>query len=293
MPSFGTCKPGDSSSSLNGREITRIPAVPSRSAATVAPGEATYNISVKTGYDVLKKAYIRRPGTAMPSAERKYSEQEVEEILEKAVEGDPAKALAGLDGMSLTELKAIGAEVGIEPERIESAARSLVRPPAFEANPLVGGPTAFDYEVRVPGEIPQGRLSEVVALIRRITGKPGTLSELHGTLEWHADGDMGSRWVTVSPNEGHTTIRASARLGQGALLSLIPTAIAGATALIPVLNAPSADGNPLALVLIPGVLALYLATRGLWSRHARKEANRLHQVVEELSLLAESLDEDI
>lgn len=229
-------------------------------------------------------------GLAMSTEDRKYSEDEVTEILRKAVEGDPAKTLARADGMSLTELKAIGAEVGIDPERIESAAHSLVVTPVSPGHPLVGGPTAFDYDVRVPGEIPPDRTPDVVALIRRATGKPGKLSELHGTIEWREDGDMGSRWVTVSPHDGHTTIRASARLGQGAAISFVPTAIAAIAALVPVLNAPSADGNLMALALIPLVLSLYLMTRSLWSRHARKEAEALNRVVEEVSRLAESID---
>lgn len=228
----------------------------------------------------------------MSIEDRTYSEQEVDEILTKAMEGDPGRELAGSDGMSLTELKAIGAEVGIDPDRIENAALSLVREPETRAHPLLGSPTAIDYEVRVPGELPKDLTPEVVALIRRATGKPGKLSELHGTLEWRADGDMGSRWLTVSPHHGHTTIRASARLGQGAVLSFIPTVAAALGSLVPVLNAPSADGNMMALLLIPVVLAIYLATRGLWSSHARKEASGLHQAVEEIRRLAESIDEE-
>jgi len=228
----------------------------------------------------------------MPSEDRKYTEQEVAEILEKAVEGDAVKALAHSDGMSLTELKSIGAEVGIDPGRIENAAHSLVRAPESKANPLLGAPTAIDYEVRVPGEIPEHLTPEVIALVRRATGKPGKLSEIHGTVEWRADGDMGSRWVTVSPHDGHTTIRASARLGQGAAISFIPTVVAAIASVVPVLNAPSADGNIMALVLIPLVLSVYLMTRGLWSRHARKEASGLQQAVEEISRLAESVDGD-
>lgn len=226
----------------------------------------------------------------MPGEERKYSEQEVAEIIQHAVEGEPGTSLAASNGMSLAEVKAIGAEVGISPLRIENAARALVQGPEAPANPLLGAPTAVDYEARVAGEIPQELTPEVVALIRRATGKPGKLSELHGTVEWRADGDMGSRWVTVSPHEGHTTIRASARLGQGAAISFIPAVIATIASAVPVLNAPSADGNIMALVLIPLVLSLYLLTRGLWSRHARKEALGLQQAVEEISRLAESVE---
>jgi len=228
----------------------------------------------------------------MPAEDRKYSEDEVAEILDKAVDGDGVGALGRSEGMSLTELKAIGAEVGIDPDRIENAAHSLVRAPKTKANSLVLGLTDFDFEARVPGEIPADRTPDVIALIRRITGKPGKLSELHGTLEWRTDGDVGSRWVTVSPRDGHTTIRASARLGQGGWISMIPTAMAAIGSLVPVLNAPSADGNMMALLLIPMVIALYMMTRGLWSRYARKEAEQLQQVVEELGQLAESVGED-
>ncbi len=228
----------------------------------------------------------------MSSEDRTFSEEEVDEILRKAVEGDAPIAPSGSDGMSLTELKDIGVEVGIDPQRIEDAAHSLTRPPEIQSNALVGGPTALDYEVRVPGEIPANRVGEVVALIRRITGKPGTLSELHGMLEWRTEGEIGSRWITVSPHDGHTTIRASARLGQGAAMSFIPTAVAAIASVVPVLNAPSADGNMMALLLIPVVLTIYLATRGLWSNHAQKEARQLQQVVEELGRLVESIDED-
>lgn len=227
----------------------------------------------------------------MSMDERRYSEDEVAEILQNAVEGDAASALAHSDGMSLGELKTIGAEVGIDPARIESAARALVRAPEARKHPLVGAPTSLDYEARVPGEIPPDGAPEVIATIRRIMGTPGKISELHGTLEWRTAGDMGAKWVTVSPREGHTTIRSSAQFGQGALISLIPTALATFLSAVPVLNAPSADGNMMALILIPLVAALYLMTRGIWSWYSAKEAARMQQVVEELSVLAGTLGE--
>ena len=224
------------------------------------------------------------------SNERRFSDEEVALIIQRAAEGGPGEIRGRADGTSLAELKSIGAEVGIDPARIEAAAHALVQVPEAPASPLLGAPTTVDYEVRVPGEIPPESTPEAIAVIRRITGMPGKVSELHGTTEWRADGDMGSRWVTVSSRDGHTTVRASARLGQGAAISFIPTALAAFASLFPVLNAASADGDMMSLVLIPLVLAVYLATRGLWSRHARKEARQLRQVVEELGWLAESVE---
>ena len=58
-----------------------------------------------------------------PIDERKFTDREVREILKKAVERGPSGALAKSEGLSLTELKSIGEEVGIEPARLEDAAR--------------------------------------------------------------------------------------------------------------------------------------------------------------------------
>jgi hypothetical protein len=134
---------------------------------------------------------------------------------------------------------------------------------------------------------------DAVALIRRIAGKPGKLTELHGTVEWRADGDMGSRWVTVSPREGHSTIRASARLGQGAMISFIPSAVLSIFAIVATVADVSDTGNALPLLLLPLMLvSLYLIPRSLWSRSALKESENLKRAVEELGRLAESTDED-
>ena len=222
--------------------------------------------------------------------DRKYTDQEVAEILREALEGELAQGLTLSPGTSLAELKAIGSEVGIDPDRIERAARSLALRAPSEVSPLLGAATAVDYEARIPGVIPPEATPEVLSVIRRITGMPGEVSEIRGTMEWRANGDMGSRWVTVSPAAGHTTVRASARLGQGAALSFIPTGIAALASVIPVLNALSADGDPMSFVLIPVVGGIYLATRSLWSRFARKEADRLQQVVAEVSRLAAPAD---
>ena len=226
----------------------------------------------------------------MPTDDRRYTDQEVGEILKRAVEGDPTKALTRSDSTSLAELKAIGAEVGIDPDRIEHAARSLaVRRPA-RVNPLLGAATDVDHEARLPGVISAEDTPEAVAKIRQIMGMLGETSEIRGTMEWRASGDMGARWVTVSPSDGHTTIRASARLGQGAALSFIPTIITTVASAIGILGGANVDGEPLAGGLLLMVVMVYATTRSLWSRFARREDDRLKEVVAELSKLVVPAD---
>jgi hypothetical protein len=60
-------------------------------------------------------------------AERRYSEDEVASIFERATEAKPAsrRQLSSSSGMTLGELQDIGREVGIAPEAIAQAARSV------------------------------------------------------------------------------------------------------------------------------------------------------------------------
>ena len=94
--------------------------------------------------------------------ERRYNEDEVALILRKAVDaGADDRATATGKGMSLSELKEIGIEVGIDAARIEDAARTLER---RDDRPITGSvlglPTTAQLDrvvpVRlVPEDLPQ------------------------------------------------------------------------------------------------------------------------------------------
>jgi hypothetical protein len=64
-----------------------------------------------------------------PMTERRYTEQEVAEIFERAAEARPVGShqVAPAEGLSLADLQQIGREVGIAPEAVAQAARSLER----------------------------------------------------------------------------------------------------------------------------------------------------------------------
>jgi len=84
--------------------------------------------------------------------ERRYNEDEVALILRKAVDaGADDRATATGKGMSLSELKEIGIEVGIDAARIEDAARTLER---RDDRPITGSvlglPTTAQLDRVVP-----------------------------------------------------------------------------------------------------------------------------------------------
>ena len=224
----------------------------------------------------------------MSMDERRFTDQEVREILKKAVEGTPSRLFQDTDGLSLMELKAIGAEVGIDPESIEDAARSLTLDSPERERPLLGAPTTLEFQTRAMGELSGEHTPEVLSLIRRNMGHQGTAADVHGSLEWKVRTDAGSRYVTVSAREGHTTIRGSADLSQGALLTYVPLVIASLCIFTPFLIAFLKGGNPLGLLLFLGFAPfLYAGLRAIWKRTSAKEADKLERTVAELARFAE------
>lgn len=226
--------------------------------------------------------------TDTPNASRRYSPEEVAELLRRATTSE-GRALPGAteasDGMTLSELGAIGREVGIAPERLALAARELDRDAARESSPLLGAPTLLHTEERVTGALATADVPELLSTIRRVMGQPGTVSEIHGALEWKDIGEGGTRHVSISERDGTTTISASSNLVNVAVLTYLPTGAIGLIGTVIGLGtffkSGTAFGLAVGVTLLPG---MYAAMRQLFKRLSRAEARRLEQVAQELAL---------
>lgn len=228
-----------------------------------------------------------------PLDERRFTDKEVREILKKAVERRSSTALVKEEGLSLAELKAIGAEVGIDPDRLEDAARAVVLSEgAGRTNAFLGGPLALNYEREVEGELDPSDTPDVLALIRRIMGQHGEVDELHGSLEWKHRGDSGERYVTVTPREGNTTLQASANLTNAAAVTYITGGMVGFIAslvgIISFAKAGSIVGLMAAIVFLP---ILYAGLRSTFTNLTRKESAKLQQVLDDLARLPKPEEE--
>lgn len=226
--------------------------------------------------------------TDAPLIERRFTDQEVREILKKAVERTPSQGLVRREGMSLAELKAIGEEVGIDPIRLEEAARAVVLRDGNASNRVLGAPTVMTFERKVPGEFDPADTPEILAVIRRAMGYQGEVNEIHGSLEWTAKGDSGERYVTLSPREGMTTICSSANLSNAAVLTFLPAGIMGLiTSLVGLIKFVQ-DGSQIGLVVCLAVIPiLYPILRAIFRKVAGAESAKLQQVVGDLARLTE------
>jgi hypothetical protein len=118
--------------------------------------------------------------------ERRYSEDEVAAIFEAASSPPVSRGDSrSPDGLTLTELQAIGREVGIAPERIAEAAVALARNPAPMARRRdFGMPLSAAHVVEIPRPLTDREWSLVVADLRETFAARGKESSHGETREW-------------------------------------------------------------------------------------------------------------
>jgi hypothetical protein len=224
-------------------------------------------------------------------AQRHFSDKETTAILKRAMELQQSDALIaeGGRGMTLADLEKIAAEVGIDPQYVQTAAAELEIESSPQRFNLWGGPMDVHLERTVEGEVSQAQWDTLLAEIRRSVGEVGAPRMVGNSLEWVYDPGLVEHLVTVTPREGQTTIRVTSQIGGLALLSYFSAFIisfVGAMALT--------KGLPfeplLELVMSSGVfVTLFGVVRFLMSALGRKEKRRMQELLNRLaSLVAQS-----
>ncbi len=153
-------------------------------------------------------------------SERRYDEEEVALILHRATEDsatDREGASAG--GLTLAELKEIGAEAGIDASRVEEAAKALTprraRSPEAASKALV--PT-MQLERVVPARVDPDHLPRLLNLIRDEFARQGIVEEVFGGMEWRAGSVMGGRYVSIRGEGSSTRVRVLGNFRDGLLV---------------------------------------------------------------------------
>jgi len=127
--------------------------------------------------------------------ERRYGEEEVAAIFEAASgpvasRKDSRSSSESEHGLTLSELQAIGREVGIAPEQIAEAAAQLERtPPAVPRRTELGMPLSAAHVVEIPRPLTDREWSLVVADLRETFNARGRENSHGETREW-ANGNL-------------------------------------------------------------------------------------------------------
>jgi len=147
--------------------------------------------------------------------EKRFNDEEVALILRRALEAD-ARSPEG--GLTLAQLKEIGAEVGIPAAQVESAALAVQSQRGAAAGKPGWGSVSTRYDVDVPGEIDARHHAHLLRAIRSAMGRQGIATEEFGGLSWKAQDPFGGRYITVRSEDGRTHVEALGNFRDGALV---------------------------------------------------------------------------
>ena len=218
-----------------------------------------------------------KPTSPAPIGERRYTEEELALILNRAAERQEG-VQSGAPRYTLAEIQEIAAGAGIAPEHVVSVATTL-RDARAPRGGLLGAPDRFRFEESIEGEVADDVVGELFDLVRRTLGLQGQVTEALGTLEWKGQDAFGWTYATVTRRGGRTTI---------AVVSARNDA-AGVTVTFGGLGAVGASGGigatlagvvglagPLAAVggIGLGTGAVWWAARAIWRRYARRVVAR-------------------
>lgn len=123
--------------------------------------------------------------------DRRFNEAEVAAIFERATEAQQTSQpqLPAAEGMTLTELQAIGREVGISPEQLARAAKAIEVGGRPTSRHVLGLPVGVGLTVDLNRHISDEEWERVVADLRETFDARGTLRH-EGSLRQWANGNL-------------------------------------------------------------------------------------------------------
>lgn len=237
------------------------------------------------------------------ASRRQFRQEDAVEIVRRAAE---LEATVPTTTMTLGGVEALGAEVGIAPELVRSAASELElrrdaipvaptgTPPA--AHPIAGGPIRLFYERVVPAELAEQDFVAVVEEIRRFVGNAGQVGQLGRSFTWHIGPGTSLQRdleVSVTVRGGVTRIMVQEHLKHllGAVYGPIAGGMGGAGFGLLGGIIAGALNNPLAAAVAAPVwlLVTYGTGRFIYGRMSRKRSRELERLADRVAEVVRAL----
>lgn len=232
---------------------------------------------------------------------RVYRSDEAVEIVKRAAQLEATHPTSS-GAMTLGGVEALGAEVGISPELVRSAAQRAVRRstgtvntpvPTPGDNRIAGGPTRILHERVVEGELAETEFLYVVEEIRRCMGSAGQVSQLGRSFTWSMGKTPTNRnvEVSVSVRAGRTRITINESLGNlvAAVFGPIGGGMGGGGSGMMVAIIEGALHMPMLLIgVIPlWLLATYGTARAVFSGTSKRRRRELGELADRLAAVIE------
>lgn len=219
-------------------------------------------------------------------SERRFDDEEVALILKRAAESSAVTLASRGEGLTLSQLRQVASEAGIDPVAVDQAAHALDSRVAQSNSPLLGTPLSPQYERVVPGHVTEEDFPEVLLAIRRVMGRQGVVERDLGGFHWRARDAMGGRYITIHAEGERTLVRALGNFRDGATVSSMLGGIVGLMASLVVLKT-SGLLSTLGVANAPIMAAsIVLPARIFWRRAFAREDRRLREAVAEAASAA-------
>jgi len=221
-------------------------------------------------------------------AERRYSEEEVARILDRATEVDSGERGHGPGsemGLTLGELHEIGREVGIPADVITNAARSLDRP-AVAAEPThdrhyLGARVGVGRSMQLPRTLTDAEWHRLVLDLRDTFDAKGKISEEGAFRQW----TNSNLQALVEPTEDGSRVRLRTMKGSGRMLMTMGMAFMGASAftfVMSIIGASGSDGLSDAITFGAVGAGLYTWARVTLPGWARTRERQMEEILARL-----------
>lgn len=219
-----------------------------------------------------------------PSPKRQFTDKEVSEILRRATELQEQVTGTSQDaGTSLEQLQQSAAELGFQPHLVARAAaeidQSRERPSSFF---FWGGPSKIEVERLVGHAITEAEWPEVLATIRRVTGRIGDTSAVGRAWEWTSQSPTVFH-VSVTPQGTHSRVKVTFRVGDWAAAIYTMTGISAFVASLGLIST-HAWSLPVDMAVVGGLFAgAFAASRVAFqaiTRSHRRTVTKLLSVLE-------------
>jgi hypothetical protein len=173
-----------------------------------------------------EEGFARQPSARqsfMTMPDRRYSDDEIAEIFQKASEGPQGTSLqrAGDDGLTLAELQDIGREVGISPEAVDRAARSLAARPLARTRKFIGLPIGVQRSVDLGRRLTDEEWEQLVVELREVFGARGTVSASGSFRQW----TNGNLQALLEPTASGHRLRISTVKGNAGIAMIVGAAM--------------------------------------------------------------------
>ena len=214
-------------------------------------------------------------------AERRYNQEEVEAIFQRAAEAQQRTPLLRQqdEGMTLAQLQEIGREVGISPEQIGAAAGTIERAGRTTKRSFLGLPIGVGRTVDLGRKLSDAEWDRLVVELRDTFDAKGRIKQEGNFRQW-SNGNLQAMLEPVG--DAHRlrmrTMKGNAYAYLVGGLSMI--GVAGVVAIASATRgAVDVSGSWMTLMLGGGMLAVGAAMLPGWARERRRQMQEIAERV--------------